>query len=113
MTIPHICHFFYTGKIFGKFNLHQKTPIFRIKSVKKNPLFRVKSVENAKSVKIYTDQNFFLINIITVTIPIAIVTRTIIIVIIVIIVSLFELAAFCVVEQSIQSSLLLSDNRSL
>ena len=49
------------------------------------PIFRVKSV------KIYTDQNFFLINIITVTIPIAIVTRTIIIVIIVIIVSLLEL----------------------
>ena len=41
-----------------------------------------------KYVKIYTDQKFFLINIITVTIPIAIVTRTIIIVIIV---SLLEL----------------------
>ena len=71
------------------------------------PIFRVKPV------KIYTDQNFFLINIITVTTPIAIVTRTIIIVIIVIIVSLLELAALCLEEQSIQSSLLLSDNCSL
>ena len=53
-----------------------------------------------------------MINIITVTIPIAIVTRTIIIVIIVIIVSLLELAALCLEEQSIQSSLLLSDNCS-
>ena len=70
------------------------------------PIFRIKSV------KIYTDQKIFLINIITV-IPIAIVTRTIIIVIIVIIVSLLELAALCLEEQSIQSSLLLSDNCSL
>ena len=44
--IPDICHFFYTGKIFGEKNLHRKTPIFRVKSVK-TPLFRVKSVENA------------------------------------------------------------------
>ena len=33
-SIPHICHFFYTGKIFGELNLHQKTPIFHVKSVK-------------------------------------------------------------------------------
>ena len=46
-VIPNICHFFYTGKFFGEKNLHRKTPIFRVKSVKKNPLFRVKSVENA------------------------------------------------------------------
>ena len=45
--IPYICHFFYTGKIFGEKNLHRKTPIFPVKSVKKTPLFRVKSVENA------------------------------------------------------------------
>ena len=36
--IPHICHFFYTGKIFGEENLHRnlhsKLPIFRAKSVK-------------------------------------------------------------------------------
>ena len=44
--IPDICHFFYTGKIFGEKNLHQKTPIFCVKSVK-TPLFCVKSVENA------------------------------------------------------------------
>ena len=31
--IPDICHFFYTDKIFGEKNLHQKTPIFRVKSV--------------------------------------------------------------------------------
>ena len=37
--IPHICHFFYTGKIFGELNLHQKTPIFCVKSVKKNANF--------------------------------------------------------------------------
>ena len=33
-SIPHNCHFFYTGKIFGEYNLHRKTPIFRVKSVK-------------------------------------------------------------------------------
>ena len=32
--IPDICHFFYRSKIFGEWNLHQKTPIFRVKSVK-------------------------------------------------------------------------------
>ena len=32
--IPYICHFFYTGKIFGEWNLHSKLPIFRVKSVK-------------------------------------------------------------------------------
>ena len=32
--IPDICHFFYTGKIFGESNLHRKTPIFCVKSVK-------------------------------------------------------------------------------
>ena len=32
--IPDICHFFYTGKIFGEWNLHRKTPIFCVKSVK-------------------------------------------------------------------------------
>ena len=46
-TIPDICHFLYTGKIFGEYNLHRKTPIFWVKSVKKTPLFRVKYVENA------------------------------------------------------------------
>ena len=38
LTIPHICKFFYTGKIFGEENLHRnlhsKLPIFRVKSVK-------------------------------------------------------------------------------
>ena len=32
--IPDICHFFYTVKFFGEKNLHRKTPIFRVKSVK-------------------------------------------------------------------------------
>ena len=44
--IPDICNFFYTGKIFGEQNLHQKTPIFRVKSVK-NATFCINSVENA------------------------------------------------------------------
>ena len=44
--IPDICHFFYTGKIFVEQNLHRKTAMFRVKSVK-TPLFRAKSVENA------------------------------------------------------------------
>ena len=34
LYIPHISHFFYKGKIFGEKNLHRKTPIFRVKSVK-------------------------------------------------------------------------------
>ena len=33
-TIPHICHFFYTGKIFGEQNLHRnlhsKLPIYTV-----------------------------------------------------------------------------------
>ena len=37
--IPDICLFFYTGKIFGKQSLHRKTPIFRVKSVKKRHFF--------------------------------------------------------------------------
>ena len=37
--IPHICHFFYTCKIFGEKNLHQKMPIFFVKSVKKCQFF--------------------------------------------------------------------------
>ena len=44
--IPHNCHFFYTGKIFGEWNLHQKTGKLR-------QFFCVKSV------KVYTDQNKF------------------------------------------------------
>ena len=43
--IPHICHFFYTVNFFGEWNLHRKTPIFCVKSVKKTPIFRVKSVK--------------------------------------------------------------------
>ena len=31
--------FFYTGKIFGEWNLHRKTPIFCVKSVKKKRHF--------------------------------------------------------------------------
>ena len=42
--------FFYTVKFFGEWNLHQESPIFRVKSVNKMPIFRVKSV------KIYTGQ---------------------------------------------------------
>ena len=39
LIIPDICHFSYTGKIFGEWNLHRKTPIFRVKSVKKRQYF--------------------------------------------------------------------------
>ena len=37
--IPYNCHFFYTDTIFGEQNLHRKTPIFRVKSVKKRHFF--------------------------------------------------------------------------
>ena len=61
--IPDICHFFYTGKILGELNLHRKTPIFCIKSVKKTPIFRVKSVKNAIfSRKICRKCQFFALN---------------------------------------------------
>ena len=83
-NIPDICHFFTRAKFLENKIYTEKHQFFAL-NLSKMPIFRVKSV------KIYTDQKFFLINIITVTIPIAIVTRTIIIVIIVIIVSLLEL----------------------
>ena len=38
ICIPDICDFFYTVKFFGEKNLHRKTPIFRVKSVK-NAIF--------------------------------------------------------------------------
>ena len=34
LGLPHICHFFYTGKIFVEKNLHQKMPILCVKSEK-------------------------------------------------------------------------------
>ena len=66
LSIPHICHFFYTGKIFGKWNLHRnlhsKLPIYTVNCQftqwianlhSKLTIFRVKSV------KIYTGQKYF------------------------------------------------------
>ena len=64
LFIPHICHFFYTSKIFGEKYLHRKTPIFRVKSVK-NANFCVKSVKKktpifcVKLVKINNGQILF------------------------------------------------------
>ena len=47
--------FFYTVKFFGEKNLHRKTPIFCVKSVKKNATFSRKICKNLhRPKKIYT-----------------------------------------------------------
>ena len=46
MVIPYICHFFTRAKFLEIENLHRKTPIFCVKSVKKTPIFRFKSTKN-------------------------------------------------------------------
>ena len=40
VDIPYNCHFFYTDTIFVRINLHPKTPIFRVKSVKNATFLR-------------------------------------------------------------------------
>ena len=52
--IPNICHFFYTGKIFGELNLHRnlhsKLPIYTVNC----QFFRVKSEKNYTGQKRFT-----------------------------------------------------------